>query len=128
MPMTKLLTLEDMEERHKGGEDPFSLAIEKWIRIRDFLHEKSIPSRYREAFHCASTKILFCLDYKGHCLLCPLESICSDNQSLYYQIMRHLQVYSLAGSFLPRTPILEMIDIYIRDLHGCRRDWVRRSN
>jgi len=128
MPMTKLLSLEDMEERHKGGEDPFSLAIEKWIRIRDFLREKSIPSRYREAFHCASTKILFCLDYKGHCLLCPLESICSDDQSLYYQIMRHLQVYSLAGSFLPRTPILEMIDIYIRDLHGCRRDWVRRSN
>jgi len=128
MPMTKLLSLEDMEERYKGGEDPFSLAIEKWIRIRDFLREKSIPSRYREAFHCASTKILFCLDYKGHCLLCPLESICSDDQSLYYQIMRHLQVYSLAGSFLPRTPILEMIDIYIRDLHGCRRDWVRRSN
>jgi hypothetical protein len=128
MPMTKLLSLEEMEERHKGGEDPFALAIEKWIRIRDFLREKSIPSRYREAFHCASTKILFCVDYKGHCLLCPLESICSDDQSLYYQIMRHLQVYGLAGSLLPRTPILEMIDIYIRDLHGCRRDWVRRSN
>jgi hypothetical protein len=128
MPMTKLLSLEEMEERHKGGEDPFALAIEKWIRIRDFLREKSIPSRYREAFHCASTKILFCVDYKGHCLLCPLESICFDDQSLYYQIMRHLQVYGLAGSLLPRTPILEMIDIYIRDLHGCRRDWVRRSN
>jgi hypothetical protein len=128
MSMTKLLSLEEMEERHKGGEDPFALAIEKWIRIRDFLREKSIPSRYREAFHCASTKILFCLDYKGHCLLCPLESICSDGQSLYYQIMRHLQVYILAGSLLPRTPILEMIDTYIRDLHGCRRDWVRRSN
>jgi hypothetical protein len=42
--------------------------------------------------------------------------------------MRHLQVYILAGSLLPRTPILEMIDTYIRDLHGCRRDWVRRSN
>jgi hypothetical protein len=128
MSMTKLLSLEEMEERHKGGEDPFALAIEKWIRIRDFLREKSIPSRYREAFHCASTKILFCLDYKGHCLLCPLESSCSDGQSLYYQIMRHLQVYILAGSLLPRTPILEMIDTYIRDLHGCRRDWVRRSN
>ncbi len=126
--MTKLLTLEEMEERHKGGEDPFALTIEKWIRIRDFLHEKSIPSRYREAFQCASTKILFCMDYRGHCLLCPLESICSDDQSLYYQIMRHLQVYSLAGSLLPRTPILEMIDTYIRDLHGCQRDWVRKSN
>jgi len=126
--MMRLLSLEEMERRHKGGEDPFALVIEKWIRIRDFLREKSVPSRYREAFHCASTKILFCLDYQGHCLLCPLESSCSDDQSLYYQIMRHLQVYSLAGSLLPRTPILEMIDTYIRDLHGCQRDWVRKSN
>lgn len=126
--MTKLLSLEEMEQRHKGGEDPFSLAIEKWVRIRDFLREKSVPSRYREAFQCASTKILFCLDYQGHCLPCPLEPICSDNQSLYYQIMRHLQVYSLAGCLLPRAPILEMIDTYIRDLDGCRRNWVRKSN
>jgi hypothetical protein len=42
--------------------------------------------------------------------------------------MRHLQVYSLAGSLLPRSPILEMIDTYIRELRGHRRDWVSKSN
>jgi len=126
--MVTLLNLEEMERRHQAGEDPFSLAIEKWIRIRDFLREKSNPARYRQAFHCASTKVIFCLDYSGHCQYCPLESACSDSQSLYYQIMRHLQVYSIAGTLLPRGPVIEMIDSYIGDLRGTRRDWMKRSN
>ncbi len=126
--MVKLLSLEEMERRHQEGEDPFALAIEKWIRIRDFLREKSNPARYREAFHCASTKVIFCLDYSGHCFHCPLESTCFDNQSLYYQIVRHLQVYSIAGTLLPRGPVLEMIESYIGDLRGTRRDWMKRSN
>jgi hypothetical protein len=126
--MVTLLSLEEMERRHREGEDPFSLAIEKWIRIRDFLREKSNPARYRQVFHCASTKITFCSDYKGQCRLCPFESTCLDDQSLYYQIMRHLQIYGIAGSLLPRAPVLEMIESYIRDLNGCCRDWMRRSN
>jgi hypothetical protein len=126
--MIKLLSLAEMERRHQKGEDPFELAIEKWIRIRDFLSEKSNPARYREVFQCASTKIIFCLDYAGHCQLCPFESICIDDQSLYYQIIRHLQVYSIAGSLLPRGPVLEMIDSYLRDLNQYRRDWMKKSN
>lgn len=126
--MVTLLSLEEMERRQQEGEDPFALAIEKWMRIRDFLREKSNPSRYRQVFHCASTKILFCSDYKGHCLLCPFESTCLDDQSIYYQIMRHLQVYSIAGSLLPRAPVLEMIESYIHDLKDFRREWLRKSN
>jgi hypothetical protein len=126
--MIRLLGLEEMERRHKEGEDPFALAIEKWVRIRDFLMEKADPLRYREAFQCGSTKIIFCLDYKEHCPLCPMECMCFDSQSLYYQIMRHLQVYSLAGAFLPRGPVIELIESYIRNLNGSREEWLRKSH
>lgn len=126
--MITLLNFEEMVNRYKQGEDPFELAIEKWVRLRDFLLKKADPARYREAFQCGCTKILFCLDYKDHCPLCPLEKICFDGQSLYYQIMRFLQVYSLAGSLLPRGPLIELIDFYIRDLNGYRQEWLRKSN
>ena len=128
LPMNQLLDLEEMVRRHKEGEDPFALAVEKWVRIRDFLTRKAGPERYREAFQCGSTKITFCLDYKDHCPFCPLERVCFDSQSRYYQIMRCLQVYSLAGAFLPRGPIIELIDSYIRDLSGYRAEWVRKSH
>lgn len=126
--MNKLLDLEEMVRRHKTGEDPFALAIEKWVRIRDFLGRKASPENYRQAFQCGSTKIIFCLDYKDHCLFCPLERVCFDSQSLYYQIMRFLQVYSLAGALLPREPLIELIDSYILDLNGYRAEWVKMSN
>ena len=126
--MVKLLDLQEMEKRHKEGEDPFALAIEKWVRIRDFLVEKADSARYRQAFECGSTKTIFCLDYKNHCPLCPLECVCFDGQSLYYQIMRHLQVYSLAGSLLPQGPVIELIESYIRNLNGYREEWVRKSH
>ncbi len=126
--MNKLLDLEEMVRRHKAGEDPFSLAIEKWVRIRDFLGRKARPEHYRQAFQCGSTKIIFCLDYKDHCPFCPLERVCFDSESLYYQIMRFLQVYSLAGALLPREPLIELIDSYIKDLNGYRAEWVKKSN
>jgi hypothetical protein len=126
--MVRLLDLEEMERRHKEGEDPFDLAIEKWVRIREYLLEKADPLRFREAFHCGSTKIIFCLDYKDHCPLCPLECICFDSQSLYYQIMRYLQVYSLAGALLPRAPLIELIESYIRNLHYHREKWLRKTH
>jgi hypothetical protein len=126
--MTMLLDLEEMVRRHKQGEDPFELAIEKWVRIRDYLIKKADPERYREAFHCGSTKIIFCLDYKDHCPFCPMENVCFDSQSLYYQIMRYLQVYSLAGALLPRSPVLELIESYIRNLHSTREEWRRKSH
>lgn len=127
-PMVKLLDLEEMVSRHKGGEDPFDLAIEKWVRIRAFLLEKANPPRYQEAFQCGTTKVIFCLDYASHCPLCPLERVCFDGQSLYYQIMRYLQVYSLAGNLLPRSPLIELIGSYIRDLNGYREEWLRKSH
>jgi len=126
--MVKLLDLEEMERRHKNGEDPFDLAIEKWERIREYLLEKPDPSRFQEAFHCGSTKIIFCLDYKNHCSLCPLECVCFDSQSLYYQVMRHLQVYSLAGVLLPRAPLIELIEAYIRNLCFRREEWRKKSH
>ena len=126
--MEKLLDLDEMVDRHKQGEDPFDLAIEKWVRIRDFLTRKADSASYREAFQCGSTKILFCLDYQDHCPLCPLERVCFDSQSLYYQIMRFLQVYALAGKMLPREPLIELINSYIRDLNGYREDWLKMSH
>jgi hypothetical protein len=126
--VNKLLDLQEMVRRHRKGEDPFALAIEKWVRIRDFLIKKSDPERYREAFQCGSTKIIFCIDYKDHCPFCPLEKICFDSQSLYYQIMRSLQVYSLAGALLPREPVIQLIDSYILDLSNYREEWIRKSN
>jgi hypothetical protein len=126
--VNKLLDLQEMVRRHRQGEDPFALAIEKWVRIRDFLIKKSDPERYREAFQCGSTKIIFCIDYKDHCPFCPLEKICFDSQSLYYQIMRSLQVYSLAGALLPREPVIQLIDSYILDLSNYREEWIRKSN
>jgi len=126
--MVTLLDFDEMVSRHKNGEDPFELAIEKWVRLRDFLLNKADPDRYREAFQCGSTKILFCLDYKDHCQLCPLEQVCFDSQSLYYQIMRFLQVYSLAGALLPRGPLIELLDFYIKDLNGYRQEWLKKSN
>ena len=126
--MNELLDLKEMVRRHRQGEDPFDLAIEKWVRIRDFLLKKADPEQYREAFQCGSSKIIFCLDYKDHCPFCPLERICFDSQSLFYQIMRSLQVYSLAGAFLPREPLLNLIDTYIRDLNGYRNEWLRKSH
>ena len=126
--MVTLLDFKEMVSRHKNGEDPFELAIEKWVRLRDFLLLKAGPSRYREAFRCGSTKIVFCVDYQDHCPLCPLEKVCFDGQSLYYQIMRFLQVYSLAGALLPRGPLIELIDFYIKDLNGYREEWLRKAN
>jgi hypothetical protein len=127
-PLNTLLGFDEMVSRHKAGEDPFDLAIEKWVRIRDFLVRKKDPARYQEAFQCGSTKTLFCLDYKNYCTLCPMEFICFDSQSLYYQIMRCLQVYSIAGTFLPLEPLVELINTYIRDLNQYRDDWVKRSH
>ncbi|HSR11295.1 MAG TPA: hypothetical protein VLS90_07595 [Thermodesulfobacteriota bacterium] len=124
----KLLEFDEMVNRHKQGEDPFELAIEKWVRIRDYLLKKANPERYKEAFHCGCTKILFCVDYKDRCPFCPLEKICFDGQSLYYQVMRSLQVYSLAGAVLPRGPLIELIDCYIQDLNGYKDSWIRKSN
>ncbi len=126
--MVKLLGLEEMQRRHEKGEDPFALTIEKWLRIREFLLEKVDSTRYKEAFQCGSTKILFCLDYKNHCSLCPLVAVCHDSQSIYYQIMRHLQAYTLAGTVLPRGPLIELIDFYIRDLRGYRQEWLKNSH
>ena len=126
--MATLLDMEEMVRRHKQGEDPFDLAIEKWVRIRDYLMKQSGPDRYREAFHCGSTKIIFCLDYKDHCPFCPMENVCFDSQSLYYQIMRSLQVYSLAGALLPREPVLQLIESYIGDLRGYRDEWLKKSH
>jgi len=126
--MVKLLYLEEMQKRHKKGEDPFDLAIEKWERIREYLLERADPSRFQEAFQCGSTKIIFCLDYKNHCFLCPLEGVCFDSQSLYYQVMRHLQVYSLAGALLPPAPLIELIEAYIRNLCLRREEWRKKSH
>ncbi len=126
--MAMLLDLEEMVLRHKQGEDPFELAIEKWVRILDYLKKKADPERYREAFHCGSTKIIFCLDYKDHCPFCPMESVCFDSQSLYYQIMRSLRVYSLAGALLPREPVIQLIESYIGDLRGYRDEWLKKSH
>jgi hypothetical protein len=126
--MAILLDLEEMVRRHKQGEDPFELAIEKWVRILDYLKKKADPERYREAFHCGSTKIIFCLDYKDHCPFCPMESVCFDSQSLYYQIMRSLRVYSLAGALLPREPVFQLIESYIGDLRGYRDEWLKKSH
>jgi hypothetical protein len=126
--MAILLDLEEMVRRHKQGEDPFELAIEKWVRILDYLKKKADPERYREAFHCGSTKIIFCLDYKDHCPFCPMESVCFDSQSLYYQIMRSLRVYSLAGALLPREPVIQLIESYIGDLRGYRNEWLKKSH
>ncbi|MBP1722471.1 MAG: hypothetical protein H6Q44_176 [Deltaproteobacteria bacterium] len=126
--MATLLDMEEMVRRHKQGEDPFDLAIEKWVRIRDYLMKQAGPDRYREAFHCGSTKIIFCLDYKDHCPFCPMENVCFDSQSLYYQIMRSLQVYSLAGALLPREPVLQLIESYIGDLRGYRDAWLKKSH
>jgi len=126
--MAMLLDLKEMVRRHKQGEDPFDLAIEKWVRIRDYLIKKADPERYREAFHCGSAKIIFCLDYKDHCPFCPMESVCFDGQSLYYQIMRSLRVYSLAGALLPREPVIQLIESYIGDLRGYRNEWLKKSH
>jgi len=126
--MVKLLELEEMERRHRRGEDPFDLAIEKWVRIREFLVEKGDPARFKQAFDCGSTKIIFCLDYKNHCSLCPLEGVCFDSQSLYYQVMRHLQVYSLAGALLPRAPLIDLIEAYIQNLRSRRDEWLKKSH
>ena len=123
-----LLELEEMVRRHKQGEDPFELAIERWVRIRDYLIKKADPERYREAFHCGSTKIIFCLDYKDHCPFCPMENVCFDSQSLYYQIMRSLRVYSLAGALLPREPVIQPIESYIGDLREYRDEWLKKSH
>ena len=126
--MATLLDMEEMVRRHKQGEDPFDLAIEKWVRIRDYLMKQAGPDRYREAFHCGSTKIIFCLDYKDHCPFCPMENVCFDSQSLYYQIMRSLQVYCLAGALLPREPVIQLIESYIGDLRGYRDVWLKKSH
>jgi len=126
--MVKLLDLQEMQKRHEKGEDPFALAIEKWVRIRDFLLEKDDPGRYKQAFQCGSTKIIFCLDYQNHCFLCPLAGVCFDSQSLYYQIMRQLQIYCAAGALLPKGPLIELIESYIRDLDGYRQQWLRKGH
>ncbi len=126
--MDTLLELDEMVRRHKRGEDPFDLAIEKWVRIREYLLKKADQDRYKQAFQCGSTKILFCFDYKDHCPFCPLERVCLDSESLYYQIMRSLQVYSVAGALLPRSPVIELIDFYIRDLNGYRENWRKKAN
>ncbi len=125
--MISLLGLQEMEQRHTKGEDPFDLAIEKWMRIKDFLLEKADPERYKEAYQCGVSKVIFCLDFKTYCHLCPLSSVCLNNESLYYQIMRHLHVYSLLGTLLPRGPLIELIDKYIMDMHVYRDDWLKRS-
>ena len=126
--MGKLLDLEEMQRRHKEGEDPFELAIEKWVRIRDYLAEEADPKRYLEAFQSGLSKILFCLDYRDLCVLCPLEKICLDGQSRYYQTLQQLQAYAVADPPLPREPLLELIDSYILDLEQYRASWLRKSN
>lgn len=126
--MVKLLDLEEMERRHEKGEDPFALTIEKWVRIREFLLEKDDPERYREAFQCGSTKIIFCLDYKNHCSLCPLAGVCFDSQSLYYQIMRRLQVYALNNSLPSKGPLVELIECYIQDMEKYQREWLQKRH
>ena len=125
--MVNLLGLGEMEQRHKKGEDPFDLAIEKWMRIKDFLLEKADPERYKEAYQCGLSKVIFCLDYKSYCHLCPLSSACLNHESLYYQIMRHLHVYSLVGTLLPLGPVIELIEKYIIDMRSYRQDWLKRS-
>jgi hypothetical protein len=128
MMIAKLLDLDEMKRRHKKGEDPFDLAIEKWVRIRDFLQERKDAGRYRKAFQCGVTKVLFCLDYQDRCNFCPLENICTDNQSLYYQVMQQLQVYSLAGSLLSGEPLIHLIESYIEDLQHRRTEWLKKSH
>jgi len=126
--MDRLLDLEEMNRRHKEGEDPFDLAIEKWVRIREYLLENGGASHYQEAFQNGLSKILFCLDYQERCLLCPLERICLDGQSRYYQIMQQLQTYAQAESPLSREPLLKLIDSYIGELRQYREGWLRKSH
>jgi hypothetical protein len=126
--MGKLLDLEEMRRRHKDGEDPFDLIIEKWRRIREYLAERGDTQRYLEAFKSATDKILFCLDYKDRCLFCPLERICLDDQSLYHWVLQHLEAYASADPPLPAEPLMELIDSYIEDLERYREVWVRRSH
>lgn len=126
--MVKLLDLEEMRRRHKEGEDPFDLIIEKWLRIREYLAERGDAHRYQEAFQSAMGKILFCLDYKDLCLFCPLERICLDDQSLYHRVLQHLQAYACADPPLPPAPLMDLIDSYILDLKRYREVWVRRSH
>ncbi len=60
--MGKLLDWEEMQRRHKEGEDPFEPAIAKWARIREYLVEEVDSKRYLEAFQNGLSKILFGLD------------------------------------------------------------------
>jgi len=119
--VTQLMTISEMQIRYQRKEDPFDLAIEKWIRIRQFLNTASTLGEFKELLQATNIAVPFCFEYqKNDCLGCPLESICGPGkEEKLFKIMRLIQIHHLAilaGNMLPNGPLISKIDGLIGEL------------
>jgi len=123
--MTKpaqLLTLQDMREKFRRGDDPFDVTVEKWGRIRKFAETATGLEYFQELLQGANVGVPFCFEYqvKG-CLGCPLGKICGrGGGKRFLQIMRLTQAYALAGDMLPKQILVSEIEDFVMELEVVR--------
>ena len=121
--MSNLATFEEIATRYEGGENPFDLTIEKWVRIRKSLKSASAVSHFRKILQATVVKVPFCLETQDNCAICPLQDVCSRGEKgSFGKFVRAIQAYCIAGDLLASSALLGLVDQIIAELEVRKRE------
>ena len=122
----KFLTAEEMVQRHKNQEDPFSLVLDKWTRIQSCLNIAFTREDYLDILEASQIPIPFCMELgaRDACHLCPLKHICQPPdeglESFWSGMYRLLQAYAWAGDFIDPEPLKRIVSELISRVREAR--------
>jgi hypothetical protein len=125
----KLMTADEMQDRHQRQEDPFGLVLDKWSRIQSFLGSAFSQEDFVTILEAAQIPIPFCLDLESRnaCSLCPIIRVCQSPkdglESLWSGVFRLLQAYAWAGDFLNPEPLKNMVAELIAHIRDARESY-----
>ncbi|NIS59331.1 MAG: hypothetical protein GTO13_01080, partial [Proteobacteria bacterium] len=121
--MGNLATFEEIATRYEGGENPFDLTIEKWVRIRKSLKSAFAVSHFRKILQATVVKVPFCLETQDNFASCSLQDICSRGEKgSYGKFVRAIQAYCIVGDLLSSSPLLGLVDQIISELEVRKRE------
>jgi hypothetical protein len=124
-----LMTLEEMKRRYESGEDSLELAIEKWLRIKQFSDKAFLISHFQDILRAAVVPIILCTEYVHQCSLCPIYDVCKQGRSAeWITVMRIIQAYAIAGDLLPKEPFVGHVELFQDKLNACRENAVEKAH
>ena len=122
------MTFSEMQKRYQEREDPFDVAIEKWVRIQMFINTASSLNDFQQLYQAANLAVPFCFEYQiKACSGCPLENICGrGRREKLLRVMKRIQTHALAilaGNTLPKEFLILEINGLVTELKKLKREF-----